>query len=402
MRILHTSDWHLGQNFNNYDRTDEHKAFLEKLHQIAYEKSLDVIVVSGDIFDTPTPSVAAQELYNTQMIRLSQLGIPIVVTAGNHDSASRLEVNSPLWQKFNLTVVGKIHFNDDGTLCPDKHIVEIAGKGFVVALPYIYKNFYPEISGRPDATAEERMEHFHNLLLQRVAERNTNNLPVVMMAHLAVTENIAKTEYSERSANMEFCSTQSMGQGWDYLALGHIHRPSNMQNKRLRYCGSPIPLSFDETSPRSVSIVDISQHGAEPQIETMEIPAMRRMLTIPAEPKPLSDAIAEMKLLNPDEDCYVRLNLLIADTVEGSASARASEALAGKRARYCGTTVSRIDTENTDDAQPQTQISVANINDDPMAIAKAYYKQKYNVEMGDELTQLLQSAIDQTINQNRE
>lgn len=402
MKVLHTSDWHLGQNFNNFDRTDEHKAFLEKLYQITNEKRPDVIVVSGDIFDTPTPSVAAQELYNTQMIRLSQLDIPIVVTAGNHDSASRLEVNSQLWQKFNLTVVGKTHFNPDGTLCPDKHIVEIAGKGFVVALPYIYKNFYPEISERPDAKVEERMEHFHNLLLQRVAERNTNNLPVVMMAHLAVTEDIAKTEYSERAANMEFCSTQCMGQGWDYLALGHIHRPSDIQNKRLRYCGSPIPLSFEETSPRSVSVVDIEHHGAEPNIETVEIPSMRRMLTIPAEPKPLSDAIAELKQLNPDEDCYVRLNLLISDTVEGSASARASEALAGKKARYCGTAVSRIATENTADSQPQTQISVANINNDPMAIAKAYYLQKYNTEMSDELTQLLQSAIDETINQNRE
>ena len=402
MRVLHTSDWHLGQNFNNFDRTDEQKAFLEKLHQIADEKRPDVIVVSGDIFDTPTPSVAAQELYNTQMIRLSQLGIPIVVTAGNHDSASRLEVNSQLWRKFNLTVVGKIHFNPDGTLCPDMHIVEIAGKGFVVALPYIYKNFYPEISDHPNATVEERMEHFHNLLLQRVAERNTNNLPVVMMAHLAVTENIAKTEYSERAANMEFCSAQSLGQGWDYLALGHIHRPSNMENKRLRYCGSPIPLSFDETSPRSVSIVEIEQHGATPVIETVEIPMMRKMLTIPAEPKPLSDAIAELRQLNPDEDCYVRLNLLISDTVEGSASARASEALSGKQARYCGTTVSRIATENTADAQPQTQISVANINDDPMAIAKAYYRQKHNIEMSEELSRLLQSAIDETINHNRE
>lgn len=401
MRILHTSDWHLGQSFKDFDRTEEHEAFLDKLYWIAAEKRPDAIVVSGDIFDTPTPPVAAQELYNSKMISLSKLGIPIVVTAGNHDSASRLEVNGPLWRKFNLTVVGKVQYND-GTLCPDRNIVEIPGKGFVVALPYIYKNYYPDIPDRPDATVEERMEYFHNIFTMRVAQLNTAKLPVVMMAHLAVAENIAKTEYSERAANMEFCSVKSMGQGWDYLALGHIHRPSGKNNVRVRYCGSPIPLSFDETSPRSVSIVEIEQHGATPVIETVEIPMMRKMLTIPAEPKPLSDAIAELRQLNPDEDCYVRLNLLISDTVEGSASARASEALSGKQARYSGTTVSRIATENTADAQPQTQISVANINDDPMAIAKAYYLQKYNTEMSDELTQLLQSAIDETINQNRE
>lgn len=401
MRILHTSDWHLGQSFKDFDRTEEHEAFLDKLYWIAAEKRPDAIVVSGDIFDTPTPPVAAQELYNSKMISLSKLGIPIVVTAGNHDSASRLEVNGPLWRKFNLTVVGKVQYND-GTLCPDRNIVEIPGKGFVVALPYIYKYYYPDIPDRPDATVEERMEYFHNIFTMRVAQLNTAKLPVVMMAHLAVAENIAKTEYSERVANMEFCSVKSMGQGWDYLALGHIHRPSGKNNVRVRYCGSPIPLSFDETSPRSVSIVEIEQHGATPVIETVEIPMMRKMLTIPAEPKPLDDAIAELRQLNPDEDCYVRLNLLISDTVEGSASTRAAEALSGKQARYCGTTVSRIATENTADAQPQTQISVANINDDPMAIAKAYYLQKYNTEMSDELTQLLQSAIDETINQNRE
>ena len=400
MRILHTSDWHLGQNFFDFDRGDEHACFLDVLYSTAKEKTPDVIVVSGDIFDVTAPSIPAQELYNERMIRLSELKIPIVVTAGNHDSASRLEVNGPLWNAFGLTVVGNLQLLSDGSVDADKHIVEIPGKGFVAAVPYIYKYSYPKMADKPDASVEERMECFHNTILRRVAERNAADLPVVMMAHTAVTGNVEVAELSERAASMEFYSTQVMGQGWDYLALGHIHRPSGMCNKRVRYCGSPIPLSFDETSPRSLSIVDIAGHGAEPQIELVEIPVKRKMLTIPAEPKPLAEAIGELARLDPDEDCYVRLNLLITDYAEGSTALLAANALQGKKARYCGTKITKLEATSEGTVE-RPVVSVANINNDPMAIAKMYYKQKYNTEMNDELAELLKQVIDETKNEIR-
>lgn len=400
MRILHTSDWHLGQNFNDFDRSDEHAVFFEHLYAMARDRRPDVIVVSGDIFDTTAPPIGAQDMYNRQMIRLSELKIPIVVTAGNHDSASRLEVSEPLWSRFGLAVVGNLQFTPDGQVDTDRHIVEIPDKGFVVAVPYIYKYRYPEIPDKADATIEERMEYFHNILLKRAAERNTAKLPVVMTAHLAVAENAEKTDYDERIAAMEFCNIKSMGKGWDYLALGHIHRPYDTWNKHVRYCGSPIPLSFDETTPRSVSVVDIESLGAEPRIEEVEIPQMRRMLTVPAEPKPLNEAVAELAMLKADEECYVRLNLLITDLPDGDAGIRAQNALQGKKARYCGTKLTKaIFSPATDSTQPL--VSVANINNDPMAIAKAYYLQKNGVDMPDDISAMLKFAIDETINQNR-
>ena len=182
MKIIHTSDWHLGHVLYNLDRNAEHEAFLVQLRDLVRSEKPDALLVSGDIFDSAQPSIPAQRLYNRMMIDIARKNpdTTIVVTAGNHDGASRQELFSELWDEaFNVKFIGKIGYREDGTVDLDKFIVHIPGKGFIVAVPYIYNENYPE------STDEDRLpiQDFHQRLLDRVADLNGEGLPVMVGVH---------------------------------------------------------------------------------------------------------------------------------------------------------------------------------------------------------------------------
>ena len=218
MKVIHTSDWHLGHILYNLDRNAEHEAFLGQLCKLVCTEKPDALLVSGDIFDSAQPSIPAQRLYNRMMIDIARKNpdTTIVVTAGNHDGASRQELFSELWDEaFNVKFIGKIGYREDGTVDLDKFIVHIPGKGFIVAVPYIYNENYPE------STNEDRLpiQDFHQRLLDRVADLNGEGLPVIMMDHLAVAScDIAGHDTAK--ARLVFEDLELLGKGWDYLALG--------------------------------------------------------------------------------------------------------------------------------------------------------------------------------------
>ena len=112
MKVIHTSDWHIGQTLYQYSRDEEHKYFFNQLKNIVLEEKPDALIVSGDIFHASTPSVMAQRLYYHALVELSRLydDLQIIVTAGNHDSPSRLEAPRELWEAFNVTVIGNLDF----------------------------------------------------------------------------------------------------------------------------------------------------------------------------------------------------------------------------------------------------------------------------------------------------
>ena len=115
MKIIHTSDWHIGQTLHQYSRDEEHKNFFNRLNDIVLEERPDALIVSGDIFHSATPTVISQRLYYHSLVELSQLydDLQIIVTAGNHDSPSRLEAPRELWEAFNVTVIGNLDFYKD-------------------------------------------------------------------------------------------------------------------------------------------------------------------------------------------------------------------------------------------------------------------------------------------------
>ena len=254
MKLIHTSDWHLGHTLYNYDRSREQQAFLEQLARIVAEERPDAMVVSGDIYHYSTPSAATQKMYTDGMLRIHRAcpEMTIVVTAGNHDSSSKLEIDSSLWNHFGVKVVGNIERTREEVNL-EKHIVPVEDedgdlKGYIVAVPHVYPQNFPMLD--TETPREERQARFFQTLLDEVEKMNTAEVPVVLTAHLSI-EGSDRTGHDEAIGGIEYVPIGSLGSGYDYLALGHIHCPQNIRSDRFhaRYCGTPLPVSFDETIP---------------------------------------------------------------------------------------------------------------------------------------------------------
>lgn len=392
MKVIHTSDWHLGHVLYNFDRTAEHGAFLEQLCELVRSEKPDALLVSGDIFDSAQPSIPAQRLYNRMMIEIARMNpdTTIVVTAGNHDGASRQELFSELWDEaFNVKYVGKIGYKEDGTVDLDKFIVMIPGKGFIVAVPYIYGENYPE------STDDSRVpiQDFHQRLLDRVAERNLEGLPVIMMDHLAVAScDIAGHDSSK--ARLVFEDLELLGQGWDYLALGHIHKPQTIKGTAARYCGSPIPVSFDEDYEHSVSVVTIGKHGDAPMITTVPVKNAMPIWNLPREAGTFDEVKSAIAAIPAGAKGYARVNIKTKDILPMDQKIEIEALMKEhKGIRMCninpvregGSAPRELKTYTPDELKQSV---------DAVMIAKDYYSASHNGdELPEELVRILEGIV---------
>ena len=401
MKIIHTSDWHLGHVLYGHTRDAEQRDFLNQLKNIVADEQPDALIVSGDIFDRAVPSNAAQKMYCDAMLKMHQVcpTMKIIITAGNHDSKSLLEINRDLWHLANVTMVGQVE-RREGEVLLSRHIVEVKRGdcvvGYVVAVPHIYEASYPAITGAD--TPAQRREMFHQALLDEVARRNTANLPVVMMAHLSLTNSSFKGHGESIGGMMaESVDSNTLGQGFDYLALGHIHCPQTMEcnNAIARYCGTPIAVSFDEDYAHSVSVVTL-ESGETPTIVTHEIHNLVPLLTIPQNPASFEDAIKELDMLPNDVKGYIRLNVLKDAPLPPNRSERISRCMESKQSEFC--TIQLVDIQQ-DEKNDESMLVAETLEEfqnlSPMHIADAYYRNKYNAPLPDDIAQMLRQVIEQ-------
>lgn len=282
MKIIHISDLHLGQIlYQNYERSDEHDAFFDQLEELCQAKQPDLLLISGDVFDIQQPSAAVWRYFTDHFVRLHHLvpSMQTVIVAGNHDSPSRLHAHRKVWQEIGTRIVA-LPPQTDALGSPsgweDDFIIELES-GFIVAIP-----FMP--SERP-----EILQH----LLDCVALRNAGGKPVVMTGHLAAT-GCDLTGHDFDIGRLRTVSLQQLGEGYDYLALGHIHKPQTLGHEEdsfettvsypapvARYSGSVLHVSCDEAYPHSVSEVDIAEHGGMVDITLHRIKQLRHFHTLP-------------------------------------------------------------------------------------------------------------------------
>ncbi|WP_300729440.1 exonuclease SbcCD subunit D [uncultured Bacteroides sp.] len=396
MKILHTSDWHLGHSLYNYNRSYEQKAFLSQLISIVKEEQPDAFILSGDVFHYSSPTPDAQRMYNEAMLAIHDACTPmqIVVTAGNHDSSARLEVTGSLWEYFKVKVIGNIIRSDEGVDL-DRHIIPVKGKddvlkGYILAVPYCHPfNFPAVIEGLPRG---ERQDAFFKALCTRMEEINTAQVPVVMMAHLAVAGSDI-SGHDETIGGMDYIPSTSLGEKWDYLALGHIHCPQTLKidTGTARYSGSPLPVNFDESYPHSVTIVELKGHLVKPEIRVVEIINPIPLVTIPKAPVPFQDALKELAGFDSTKKAYIRLNVELKDYLAPDCVERASEAVKGKACKFCYIKTNRIAKEK-DSGLPQMDIQTMK-KKSPIEIARLYYQETVGSEMDDDLKDLLQATI---------
>lgn len=302
--------------YHYYERVDEHEHFFAQLKEWCAQYIPDALLVSGDVFDIPQPSAAVKEYFNRTFVQIHRQfpDMSIVITAGNHDSASRIEADRSVWGLSGVTLIGhapkeSIAEDDCATAEYDRFIVELP-TGFIVAIPFMVNVRRAVLQA----------------ILDRVDERNINGLPVVMMAHSA----IAGGDFLGHGeiGNIKTTSKDDIGTGYDYLALGHIHRPQTIgmpiddesqkqsyyPSPVMRYSGSALHVSCDEQYPHSVSLVDIDQHGGNVTISRLRIDELRHFYIVPSlEQKPASTSDEVIAVLNEfcrsHERGYLRLNL---------------------------------------------------------------------------------------------
>ena len=313
MKIIHTADLHLGQIiYQNYDRVDEHGHFFSQLEAICKEEKPDALVVSGDVFDIPQPSAATRKFFTDSFVHLHTVcpEMRLVITAGNHDSASRLQADGAVWELANAKIVGsapsaELLGEEDGW--QDDYIVRL-DSGYIVALPFM--------NG-------ERREVIQSIL-DHVAADNAENRPVVMTGHLAVTDSDL-TGHDFEIGKIKTQDIGTLGTGYDYLALGHIHKPQTIGHQEdcmeegevsypsgvVRYSGSALHVSCDEKYPHSISIVEIGQRGGEVKIRQKRIDELRHFWELPLDGSSFStadDAKAAVEaLINQYHRGYFRL-----------------------------------------------------------------------------------------------
>ncbi|MFC9612990.1 exonuclease SbcCD subunit D [Streptomyces sp. NPDC056938] len=255
MRLLHTSDWHLGRAFHRVNMLGAQAEFIGHLIATVRERAVDAVVVSGDVYDRAVPPLAAVELFDDALHRLADQGIPTVMISGNHDSARRLGVGAGL--------IGRagIHLRTDPGACATPVLIpDATGDVAFYGLPYLEPALVKDEFGVSKPGHEAVLAAAMDRVRADLAERPAGTRSVVL-AHAFVTGGEASD--SERDITVGGVAAVPSGvfDGVDYVALGHLHG-SQVISERVRYSGSPLPYSFSEADHRkSMWLVDLDAHG---------------------------------------------------------------------------------------------------------------------------------------------
>ena len=389
MKIIHTADLHLGQIlYQSYERSDEHAHFFQQLEQWCLQHQPDALVVSGDVFDIQQPSATTRKTFTETFVRLHQVcpDMHIVITAGNHDSASRIQADKAVWGLANTHLIGvspSIDLLDGPDGWQDPYIIPLPN-GFIVALPHMTGDRQQQIQS----------------ILDRVAMQNTHGLPVVLMSHLAVTGSDA-TGHNFEIGKIKTVDLKSLGTGYDYLALGHIHKPQTLGHSDdnftetityaspvARYSGSALHVSCDETYPHSVSLVEIDHAGGEVRIQQLPIDQLRHFHVLPLDGSSFHSDIEALQAIRDLDDegkeCYFRLRIDRHTFLPDNFNQQVYDILAqsGNRLRYNPIHIWTGE-DNTDEQRTKLVFEVAELQqmNNPMDFIEKTWEQYPDLDM---------------------
>lgn len=293
MRILHTSDWHLGQHFMGKSRQTEHQSLIDWLVLQVDEHAVDAVLIAGDIFDTGTPPSYARELYSQLVVRLHGAGVALLLLGGNHDSVSTLGESRALLACLSATVIGAA---DN----PDAQVVVLPRRGapgvagcVVCAIPFIRPR--DVLQSQPGQSAEDKQQSlqlaiqahyaavFDAASVRRAALEAElgHKLPLMATGHLTTVGASSSESVREIYVGSLNAFPSTAFPPVDYIALGHIHQPQIVGGlNHIRYCGSPIPLGFDELrQQKEVLLVELDANGLQ-TITPLPVPRFQALASV--------------------------------------------------------------------------------------------------------------------------
>ncbi len=260
MRLIHTSDWHLGRKLKGVDRTPEIAIALEEILKYAKDFDVDAVLVAGDIFDVPNPSTEAEKVAYEFFYQLNQLSIPSVAIAGNHDSATRIDSLAQLLSLAGVRALGRPRIADEGGVIT---MDTASGKLCVGAMPFASERRMLAAEDVWNLDASEQRADYKTTVtyvLQNLATGFRTDAANVMMAHMTIEgAKFTGSEAAFHSGNMYSLSGQAIPSECQYVALGHIHRPQQIANAApTYYSGSLIQVDFGEVGEqKGFNVIDV-------------------------------------------------------------------------------------------------------------------------------------------------
>ncbi len=372
MIFLHTSDWHLGATGGERDLWDDQKYFIDAICGIVREKRVDAVLLAGDVYDRSVPSAAAIGLYDYAMNRLcGELGVEVLTIAGNHDSAERLASCAGLLDKAGLYLQGAAQ--------REPRVVEFADSQ-VFFLPWMteekIKSLYPEerdgINGLTDA---------YRVAVNHMREKFIPDKHHLLLSHAFITN--AETSTSDRAAEIGFATQvpASVFEGFDYVALGHIHKPQQV-NPFVRYSGSPMAYSFgkEERQEKSVTLIDTAAMTQQ----VVPLPLLHRWTTL----TDCYEALLAGEYPEEIREGYVRLN--VTDTAVGLDMLSRLRQVYPNALVVAGKTYDGEDTTIT-----LTMEQLEQMESDPAEVFKSFCREEMGQEATDHFLQLFAQAVEE-------
>ena len=276
MRILHTSDWHIGRSFHGHATLDALRGVLDSLVEQVREHGVDLVIVAGDVFDSATPAAGAYTLLSETLRGLADTGATVVVTSGNHDSAARLGFQSALLRD------GVHVITEPATVGTPVTVTDEHGPVHVYGIPYLepvlLRSIWPGVRTQADVLA-----HAMDLVRTDAARRGGRSIAV---AH-CFAAGVEPTPHLERDIQQGGLDIVPLStfDGVDYMALGHIHGRQQL-SPRVRYAGAPLHYSFDEGhKPRGSWLIELDADGLAADgaaVEWLPLPVPRALVTLTA------------------------------------------------------------------------------------------------------------------------
>lgn len=409
LKIIHTADWHLGQTFFGYDREEEHDAFLNWLVDTLAEQQTDVLLIAGDVFDVANPSASAQRRFFHFLKEANRRNpyLQVIVVAGNHDSAARLESPIPLLEELNTSIVGIIRRTESGEIDFDSLVIPLYNKekkreGWCLAVPYLRQGDYPAPEEGHD-TYIAGINRMYRQLYDFADARRQPGEALVAMGHLHATgAELSDDDRSERiiMGGLESVSSDTFDEGLVYTALGHIHKAQRIGGREhLRYSGSPLPMSFSETNYRHQVVAVTVENGCLSDVEPLPVPlfaALHRIPEQPASPEEVVEQLAGLPVANQEEGDeparwpYVEVRVLLTEPDPGFRH-RVEEALADKAVRLTSIVPSYPKREEADTVRSLSYNDLQRIA--PLDMLKHAFTSKYGGELPEDIESLFNDVM---------
>ncbi len=282
MKILHTSDWHIGKQLYGNKRYQEFEEFLDWIVKIISDEEIDILLISGDIFDTTTPSNRAVEIYFNFLFKVAKAKVckHIVVTAGNHDSPSFLEAPKEVLKFLNVYVVARVDNLEEEVLklrVDDSEVI-------ICAVPYLRDrdlrdSEYGESVETKEKKVIEAIKRHYQEVSKLAKQKQDKSQKIVAMGHMFVAGENTKIGDGVRElyvGSLGYVGADIFDKNFDYVALGHLHIPQSVgENEYIRYSGSPLAMGFNEAKQqKSITILEIDK---DIEIKTINVPKFQEL-----------------------------------------------------------------------------------------------------------------------------